>query len=128
MQLRLRYPLNSSLYIVNYIFCILNKNLKENANKKTPPEIMPHCEKSKTKIIVTLITASVCILRHFFIETMTTTLPYKSQTSKMQQEKVIQSDCKNTNRNSNHDISQYHNPIPCHNIGTSRCKKGITKA
>ena len=71
-------------------------------------------------LIITLITACVCILRHFFIETMTTTLPYKSQTSKVQQEKVIQSDCKNTNRNSNHDINQYHNPIPRYNIGTSR--------
>ena len=33
---------------MNYIFCTLKKNLKENANKKIPPEIMPHCEKSKT--------------------------------------------------------------------------------
>ena len=123
--------MNSFLYIVNYIFCTLNKNLKENANKRIPPEIMPHCKKSKTKPYH-YPNHRFCL--HFealfftSYETMTTTLPYKSQTSKVQQEKVIQSDCKNTSRNSNHDISLYHNPISCYNIGTSRCKKGVTKA
>ena len=72
--------------------------------------------------IITLIAVSVCILRHFFIETMTTTLPYESRTSKMQQEQVIQSDCRNTNTNFNHDISPYHNSNPRYNIGISRCK------
>ena len=89
---------------------------------------MPHCEKSKTNPYHYHNHRFCLHFEALFIETMTTTLPYKSQTSKVQQEKVIQSDCKNTNRNSNHDISQYHNPIPCYNIGTSRCKKGITKA
>ena len=72
--------------------------------------------------IITLIAVSVCILRHFFIETMTTTLPYESRTSKMQQEQVIQSDCRNTNTNFNHDINPYHNSNPRNNIGISRCK------
>ena len=89
---------------------------------------MPHCEKSKTNPYHYPNHRFCLHFEALFIETMTATLPYKSQTSKVQQEKVTQSDCKNTNRNSNHDISQYHNPIPCYNIGTSRCKKGITKA
>ena len=72
--------------------------------------------------IITLIAVSVCILWPFFIETMTTTLPYESRTSKMQQEQVIQCDCRNTNTNFNHDISPYHNSNPRYNIGISRCK------
>ena len=67
--------------------------------------------------IITLITVSVFILRYFFIETMTTTLPYESRTSKMQQEQVIQSDCRNNNTNFNHDISPYYNSNPRYNIG-----------
>ena len=47
---------------------------------------------------------------------------YESRTSKMQQEQVIQSDCRNTNTNFNHDISPYHNSNPRYNIGISRCK------
>ena len=95
--------------------------MSENANKKIPPEIMPHCEKSNTNPYHHP-NRRFCILRHFFIETMTTTLPYESRTSKMQQEQVIQSDCRNTNTNFNHDISPYHNSNPRYNIGISRCK------
>ena len=57
--------------------------------------MMPHCEKSKINPYHYPNHRFCLHLRHFFIETMTTTLPYKSQTSKAQQEKVIQSDCKN---------------------------------
>ena len=125
MQLRLRLSLELAfIYSELYILYISKKMRIRKFHLK-----LCHIVKNlRLTLIITLITASVCILRHFFILTMTTTLPYKSQTSKVQQEKVIQSDCKNTNRNSNHGISQYHNPIPCYNIGTSRCKKGITKA
>ena len=48
------------------------KKMSENANKKIPSEIMPHCENLTLTHIITLIAVSVCILRHFFIETMTT--------------------------------------------------------